>query len=281
MIVSADTAAGEDAIRSFLSADAPANTFMLGNLETYGLAHPEHQQTLVALQGGQPVSVLMRHHSNALFYAAGGSGEDGGDDADLAARVRAWHETGRINRMNGLSRCVDRLVPYLGDIDLIKPMTLAVCAALAGEAPGVPPGYELMVARGEDPAADLRILDEVLARKAAIPEFIILPGAREGIIEAHRRRRARTLAFYRGGELVASAATAAENPRTAMIVGVFTVQGYRGRGLASALTALLTAELLAEGRLPVLFYENPVAARVYRRMGYAPRDEYSLLYFET
>ncbi|HZO89024.1 MAG TPA: GNAT family N-acetyltransferase [Chthonomonadaceae bacterium] len=63
-----------------------------------------------------------------------------------------------------------------------------------------------------------------------------------------------------------------------LIGGVYTLPEARGKGYASACTAALSLDLQRDGKLPCLFYENPVAGRVYRRLGFEDAGQWAVLY---
>ena len=71
-----------------------------------------------------------------------------------------------------------------------------------------------------------------------------------------------------GGVLVSAALTNAETPEMAMIGGVFTPPDRRNRGYATACMDALCRELLCDGIQPCLFYDNPQAGSIYRRLGF-------------
>jgi uncharacterized protein len=66
-----------------------------------------------------------------------------------------------------------------------------------------------------------------------------------------------------------------------LIGGVYTLNAARGRGYAAACTAALSLDLLREGKVPCLFYENPVAGRVYERLGFEVMGQWAVLYLDT
>jgi len=76
------------------------------------------------------------------------------------------------------------------------------------------------------------------------------------------------------GKVVASAATIALSSVSAMIGGVFALPDYRNKGYATSVTALLCQELLSKGITPVLFFENPLAASIYHRLGFVDFGEW-------
>jgi predicted GNAT family acetyltransferase len=80
------------------------------------------------------------------------------------------------------------------------------------------------------------------------------------------------------GRIVSSALLNVEGADAGLIGGVFTQPAARGQGYAAACTAALSLDLQRDGKTPVLFYENPVAGRVYRRLGFEECGKWALLY---
>ena len=75
---------------------------------------------------------------------------------------------------------------------------------------------------------------------------------------------------YDGDRLVALAETTAENSVSAMVVGVATLPGWRGRGFARACVHAAAAHSFAAGRRYLcLFYDSPAAGRIYHALGFA------------
>ncbi|MNI57803.1 FR47-like protein [compost metagenome] len=68
----------------------------------------------------------------------------------------------------------------------------------------------------------------------------------------------------------------AESSISAMAVA--TQPAYRGQGLASQRVARLSADMLHEGRTPCLFYNDPQAALIYRKLGYQDIGFWTMLY---
>lgn len=78
--------------------------------------------------------------------------------------------------------------------------------------------------------------------------------------------------------LVTVASTSAENSESAMIVGVATASDCRGKGYASAVVSALCRDCFARGKKYLcLFYDNPVAGRIYNRIGFQELGEYGML----
>lgn len=79
------------------------------------------------------------------------------------------------------------------------------------------------------------------------------------------------LALWVDTDLVSVAGFGGETPNGVRIGPVYTPPELRGRGYASALTAELSAELLAAGRSYCFLYTdlaNPTSNRIYQNIGY-------------
>jgi predicted GNAT family acetyltransferase len=63
-----------------------------------------------------------------------------------------------------------------------------------------------------------------------------------------------------------------------LIGGVYTRPECRGKGWAARCTAAVAHALQSQQRLPCLFYENPVAGRVYSRLGFREVAFWAVLY---
>ena len=70
------------------------------------------------------------------------------------------------------------------------------------------------------------------------------------------------------GAILSAALTNAETAELAMIGGVYTPPAQRGRGLSQAVCSALCRDLLAAGKMPVLYWETPAAGAVYQKLGF-------------
>ena len=82
----------------------------------------------------------------------------------------------------------------------------------------------------------------------------------------------------RGSRIASCALINVEGAEAGLIGGVYTLPEMRGRGYAAACVSALCRDLQADGKTPCLFYENPVAGRLYRRLGFADAGQWSVLY---
>ncbi|MFL0246063.1 GNAT family N-acetyltransferase [Candidatus Clostridium stratigraminis] len=70
------------------------------------------------------------------------------------------------------------------------------------------------------------------------------------------------------GNMISYAQTSAENSKSAMVVSVMTDKKYRKKGLASACLKVLCDDLVKQGKTLCLFYKNPEAGAIYRKLGF-------------
>lgn len=79
-------------------------------------------------------------------------------------------------------------------------------------------------------------------------------------------------------QVVAMAKSTSENSTHAMIVGVATHPNYRNKGYATKCMIKLCRSLLNDGKQPCLFYDNEIAGRVYRKLGFTEIGKWSMYY---
>jgi predicted GNAT family acetyltransferase len=98
---------------------------------------------------------------------------------------------------------------------------------------------------------------------------------------AHILYRERILVAELDSRIVGKINTNAESFTRCQIGGVYVLPEYRDRGIATRMTAVLAAELIAAGRGISLFVkkQNPAALAVYRRIGFEVLGDYRICYY--
>ncbi len=270
------------AIRNLLLREPEANAFLLGDLAAHGLNRAPFQEAVVEQDaGGQPIAVLLRHFGVALYYEAAEAEPDRGRFGRV---VSDWVHAGKANRMGGLRRCLDPLEPWLPPVGRGQELYLARCGPEEARAPEWL--SEVRAEAGRDrirlrstAADDLPLIERLVAAQRLIPEFTVSDEAVQVLVEGLRSGQGFNLVALKEDALIARAAWAAANEASAMIVGVFTLPQWRGRGLASLLVADLVRRLHESGLVAALFYNNPAAGSIYRRLGFVDMDRYRMLHF--
>lgn len=78
-------------------------------------------------------------------------------------------------------------------------------------------------------------------------------------------------------KVVANANTSAVSSTSGVVGGVFTLPEYRNRGYAHDCVSNLCRSLLKANRTPILFYVNPVAAKIYKEIGFEDFDKWVVI----
>lgn len=252
----------EAAAFSFLERQPELNYFMLGDIESFGLGDPNVDLWLAG--DDHPPAALLRYWANYIVHAPQG--------AD-------WAEIARIMRMYGfglLSGVPGEVQPIVDALRLYPSFDTNILMAL-------PPGN--LRAASESAHVERVTLGNLrrfeaglLALRANIVEFnagLNIDALREELALGCKR----ILVAMAGGMPIAMAMTTVERQRYAMIVSVCTHRDYRGRGIAGAVMTELCRELAAEGKTALLFYNNPVAGRLYARLGFREMGRWCYAHF--
>lgn len=238
---------------SFVGQKPAENLFIIGDIEAYGFDHPLQQLWGDFTEQGHLRGVLLKYSGNYIPY-----GEVGYDAKGFADIINADDQ---FEYISGIESIVNEMEPYLQ----CKPqhprvLYYAKCEQ-AQQLLEVPESIQVMKAVPEDAA---RIVEQL----KSIPEFSNSSFSVERTEDVLKSKVGRTFFIEKDGKIVSSASTTAENSQSAMVVGVGTLPGYERQGLASFCMSVLCEELLQEGKMLCLFYDNPKAGAIYKRIGF-------------
>jgi predicted GNAT family acetyltransferase len=234
-------------LRVTLCQDPYYNLFMIGDLLTMGIDH-EGLYYWGQFRGDDLVGVAMRYRRNWHFYDAGGA-----DLSSFAGAIDAYPEDSTIN---GRASLVSEIVDRLTACEVMSDHRSHYCA--------LPRHITLPAPRFPTRRATLADVDALVAHYATAAEMRRGADAIRFCIEYNRIYLTEV-----GARIVSAALTNVETEDLAMIGGVFTPKPLRSKGYASAAMTALCMSLLADGRQPCLFYDNPAAGVIYRRLGFA------------
>jgi uncharacterized protein len=237
----------------FLKHESSMNLFIIGDIEAFG-----YESEIQELWGnfdddGEISAVLLRFHNSFIPYAYEGDKLPVQEFADL---MMSFPE--KIF-LSGKSELVARF-EGIKDLKLGKKQVTYFAECIHTD--------DLGESIGNIKKATLEDVDRILELRGSIAEFVPNPNARKILIESMENSTGRTYYIEENGIMAASAATAAENSLSAMIVGVCTHIDYRRRGLATAVMQKLFKDVMEEGKILCLFYDNPEAGRIYKRLGF-------------
>ncbi|QAA23696.1 GNAT family N-acetyltransferase [Sporolactobacillus terrae] len=236
--------------------DRPAeNLFIFGDIEAYGL-----EGECVTLWGdfdgqGALRSILLRYLGNFIPYARDAKLLDGKIWADVITRCSV------LTCLSGLQNLVQKILPYMS-----KPVQKEQLCYYAARDLGAP--LDKSTARKDvkmlfpEEAEKIIALRQTIFSNHAETPATLQKNMDQGI--------SRTFYIERNNEPVSSVSTTAETAGAAMIVGVCTKKGYEHQGFATSCLIKTISALQAEHKRPCLFYDHPVAARIYEKLNFIP-----------
>lgn len=249
--------AEHEQVMQFLSGDAAFNLFTIGDIEAFGYDSDFQELWGDYAENGELRGVLLRLFHNYIPY--------GVEDFDAAAFTEIINRDLELEMVSGKAEIAEKfskLPPLAGGTQ----DTLFFAQLQPADLNQYP---EHMQQLSRVKKATLEDLDRILALRAQIPTFSQSPSNRDSLLKSMEKGISRT--FYMEDEqerMISAASTAAENSLSAMVVGVCSLPEFRKQGLASLCMMALCKELLAEGRSLCLFYNNPEAGAIYKRLGF-------------
>lgn len=238
-----------DQVIDFLGEEASINLFIIGDIEVFGYDSDFQELWAEFDENEQIKAVLLRFYNSFIPYAKGQFNLKG-----FAEIITSYD--GPI-QLSGKANIVELFegIPGLG-----KKQQTFFAECRSGGSLGNP-GSHINKARIED-------IDSILELRSTIAEFVPNPNARDMLETAMKTGTARTYYTEENGLMTACASTTAENSLSAMVVGVCTREESRRQGLATDVMQELFKDVLGEGKILCLFYDNPDAGRIYKRLGF-------------
>lgn len=236
------------------------NLFILGDIEAFG-----YEQDFQTLWGdfsnsGDLRAVMLKYQQNFIPYASGPFDTEG--FANVINNHPEFHE------LSGLNRITEQIEPHIQH-HLQKKRTLhyAKCDSKANL--GEPTNLKNVQ------QATLEDTDRIVHLYSQIEEFVTNQSS-EQMKRNMEQGVQRTYFIEDQATMISAASTAAENSRSAMIVGVCTLPSYKRKGYASQCMAKLCHDVLSEGKELCLFYDNPDAGKIYQRIGFEEIDQWMI-----
>ena len=238
---------------SLLKTKTAENLFIVGDIETYGY-DTEFQKIWGEFnESGELIAVLLKYHENYIPFAT--------KDFDARGFAEIMSADPDLKMMSGLKDITEKIEPYLNKQLKRKRQTYyAKCTRLNTN----PNNVDVLNVQ----QATLEDAEELVEFMNSIPEFS------DSTVTVERKRRefktgsSRSYYIVEDGRMVSIASTAAENSLSAMIVGVATLENYKKKGYATKCMLKLCSVLLVEEKELCLFYDNPEAGAIYKRLGF-------------
>jgi uncharacterized protein len=240
-------------VMDFLKREASINLFIIGDIEAFGYDSEMQELWGSFKETGEISAVLLRFHNSFIPYAFMDHELPAEDFADI---MKSYPE--KIF-LSGKSELVTKFEGIKG-LNLGRKQVTYFAECTSPDKIGE--------TDAQIKKANLEDVERILELRSSIEEFIPNPNARKILIESIENKTGRTYYIEKDGGMVASASTAAENSMSAMIVGVCAHKDFRRQGLATAVMQKLFRDVMDEGKILCLFYDNPEAGRIYKRLGF-------------
>jgi uncharacterized protein len=240
-----------DQVLSFLSEEPSINLFIIGDLEVFGYDQDFQDIWAEFNDQGDIIAVLLRFYQSFIPYAKG--------DFDVAACVSIINSFPKPAFLSGKTDIVEKFEVYK-DLQLGKKQDTFFAECTTTEYLDET-SLDVKKARKDH-------IGQIISLRRMIDEFTLGDNAEEMLRNSMEANTARTYYTDEDGIMTACVSTTAENSMSAMIVGVCTRKDFRRKGLATRIMKKLFKDVLEEGKVLCLFYDNPEAGRIYKRLGF-------------
>ncbi|UOQ84064.1 GNAT family N-acetyltransferase [Gracilibacillus salinarum] len=254
-----------DSVMALIGHKPAENLFIIGDIEAYGY-DADIQELWGQFENEKLIAILLRYEQNYIPFSE--------QAYDVQGFAEIINNAGGRLEISGLKYIIEPLKPLIKrEVKKLHETYYAKCSAISYEVE-----QERLLQVSYLQASEYKDNVDMLR---SIPEF-------EGgyfSVEARKReaedKTGRTyIVRNEQGTMVASASSTAENSQSAMIVGVGTRPAYERQGYATLCMEKLCSELLAEGKSLCLFYDNPAAGNIYKRMGFEDIGFWTMIRYE-
>lgn len=249
-------------VLEYLSQEPAINIFLIGDIENYGF-DKDYQDVYAEFIDGVYNSVVLKYKENILYFCH--KDYFNPDWVELFDSIK--HQF-----ISGKKSLTDLIKPYFNDA---KAQEMYFC-----ELRELPSDYKLddtniIEARSEE---DCGLMFDFLKE---ITEFQSMKNQKkDDYVNSKFDSLKHSKAYYikDNNKCVSTVSTVADTKTSAMIVGVATHIDHRNKGYASKLMIKLLHEYTVNRKKSVcLFYDNPKAGSIYKRLGFVDKDMWVML----
>jgi predicted GNAT family acetyltransferase len=255
------TAANEQELNELLKPEAILNLFILGDIENFG-----YDNDIIDIWGeynedsSELIACLLRFERNFLPYS-----KTEHFDAQGFANIIKEYEQYNISGIPRVTKLLENFIPDLKE----KRHESFFCKCNNASMMNANREVIIRSAKADD-------VSEIIEMRAEITEFGEREENEDLVIRQLEQGSKRIYYIEQDNQVVSVVESSAENSFSAMITGVATLAEYRGNGFATTLMKRICCDLLAEGKTPCLFYDNPVAGKIYHKIGFLDVSDFAL-----
>ena len=240
-------------VLDFLYREHAFNIFPIGDIESFGF-DKDFQRVYADIDVlGNYKSIFLRYRNNAIYYSV---------NKEFNHDYLKIFKEDPFDFLSGKDGLFSEVEPYLNDYK--KDLMYFVEAKSYDNQKKTFP-FEIKRLTTKEEAEKLFYLFQ------KIKEFAPYHSDLDNFVSAKLNsiNMCMTLYIEDGCKVISSVATTAETSKSAMVVAVGTDPNYRKLGLASTLLEeLMKIYLLEKSKTLCLFYDNPEAGSIYKRLGF-------------
>jgi len=255
-----------ESVMTLIGGKPAENLFIIGDIEAYGY-DSSFQEIWGQFRNDQLIAILLRYDRNYIPFSE--------QEYDVKGFAEIINRNPERMEISGLKHVIDPLQEYIQrDVRKHSETYYAKCTGLL---------YRVDEERIQRASYLLPSeYQENIEMLRSIPEFAKGNFSVESRERAEKFKTGRTCIIRNEqGIMVASASTTAENSQSAMVVGVGTRPGFERNGYATLCMERLCSDLLAEGKSLCLFYDNPAAGKIYKRLGFTDIGMWTMIRYEA
>jgi len=247
-----------DVVLRFLKKEKEVNLFIIGDIVNFGFDKPFLKLWGEFNQKNELIAVLLLYYNSFIFY----SREE--YSCDEFCKIISSHN---FKTLSGEKSIVENLKSAL---NLKKEKTSYLCKWESTQQIDnkiIPEQVLQRVKIMDYKNIDDQKLDEIATLYTTIEEFLN-PSSFEQLKQDLLNKSSRIFYIEDDDIVVSTARTAVETDDLAMVLSVCTLHEYRGKGYATACMIKLCEVMQSEVKDLCLFYDNPVAGKIYEKLGF-------------
>lgn len=253
----------KEEVLKYLEKESAVNLFIIGDIENYGMEAP-FMELWADIKGQCLKAILLRYYNYFTFYSRD-------NDYDVRGIDRLLRYQSIIEGLSGKKTAMDYYIKRssLKFEDVKETHFLRLSKPIKK----VNSNDKFTVTVGS-----IKDVEGVIELYESIDEFQnVSKRARESLIMEIKKKATRLYLIKEGDKIISTARTTAENSRSAMIISVATRKEYRNKGLATKCITKLCEDLQAEGKELCLFYDNPKAGSIYKKLGFEELEKWIMI----
>ena len=253
------------AVYEYISGEPEINLFIQGDLQLYGL---QGESVSLYAIGEEWDSILLKYYSDFILYSKNPTFNTKAMGALLA----------RQEKILAISAKESLLTQMQDQYPKQKIQGTFLCRC--NKASFIPTAETTLAMRKLTPKDGPVIVKFYQQIEEFAQPYLTHTKEKLSEIKANLEQAGVGFGLFEGDKLIATAYTTATTTSGTMIVGVATLPGYRNRGYASALVSKLCSYCFASGlEFLCLFFDNPKAGTIYKRLGFEVVDRWGMMRF--